>query len=184
MALANNEAQRFNHEYIGTEHVLLGFVREGGGVGANVLKNLGLDLRKVRLEVEKLVKAGSESSINLGSLPKTPQVGRVIDFSIEEAKQLQHNYIGTEHLLLGLIREHDSIAAQVLLNLGITIESVREGILNLLGIASTRISLDPYPSIEAVIVGCEVSGSTATLRVEHPTGAIMVPSKVRILFID
>ena len=132
MALANQEAQRFNHEYIGTEHILLGLVKEGSGVGANVLKNLGVDLRKIRLEVEKLVKSGPEM-VTMGKLPQTPRAKRVIEYAIEEARNLNHNYVGTEHLLLGLLREQDGVAAQVMMNLGLKLEDVREEVLNLLG---------------------------------------------------
>lgn len=132
MALANQEAQRFNHEYIGTEHILLGLVKEGSGVGANVLKNLDVDLRKVRLEVEKLVKSGPET-VAMGKLPQTPRAKKVIEYAIEEARNLNHNYVGTEHLLLGLLREQDGVAAQVLMNLSLKLEDVREEVLNLLG---------------------------------------------------
>jgi len=132
MALANQEAQRFNHEYIGTEHILLGLVKEGSGVGANVLKNLEVDLRKVRLEVEKLVKSGPDM-VTMGKLPQTPRAKKVIEYAIEEARNLNHNYVGTEHLLLGLLREHEGVAAQVLMNLGLKLEEVREEVLNLLG---------------------------------------------------
>jgi len=128
MALANQEAQRFNHEYIGTEHILLGLVKEGSGVGANVLKNLGIDLRKVRLEVEKLVKSGPEM-VTMGKLPQTPRAKKVVEYAIEEARNLNHNYVGTEHLLLGLLREQDGVAAQVLLNLGLKLDDVREEVL-------------------------------------------------------
>ena len=132
MALANQEAQRFNHEYIGTEHMLLGLVKEGSGVGANVLKNLDIDLRKVRLEVEKLVKSGPDM-VTMGKLPQTPRAKKVIEYAIEEARALNHNYVGTEHLLLGLLRETEGVAAQVLMNLGLKLEDVREEVLNLLG---------------------------------------------------
>src|SRR6266487_1147374 len=132
MALANQEAQRFNHEYIGTEHILLGLVKEGSGVGANVLKNLDIDLRKVRLEVEKLVKSGPDM-VTMGKLPQTPRAKKVIEYAIEEARNLGHNYVGTEHLLLGLLREQEGVAAQVLMNLGLKLEDVREEVLNLLG---------------------------------------------------
>src|ERR1043165_4027657 len=132
MALANQEAQRFNHEYIGTEHILLGLVKEGSGVGANVLKNLDVDLRKVRLEVEKLVKSGPDM-VTMGKLPQTPRAKKVIEYAIEEARNLGHNYVGTEHLLLGLLREKDGVAAQVLMNLGLKLEEVREEVLNLRG---------------------------------------------------
>src|SRR5216117_4357920 len=132
MALANQAAQRFNHEYIGTEHILLGLVKEGSGVGANVLKNLDVDLRKVRLEVEKLVKSGPDM-VTMGKLPQTPRAKKVIEYAIEEARNLNHNYVGTEHLLLGLLREQEGVAAQVLMNLGLKLEDVREEVLNLLG---------------------------------------------------
>ena len=132
MQLANQEAQRFNHEYIGTEHMLLGLVKEGTGVAANVLKNLDVDLRKIRLEVEKLVQSGPEM-ITMGKLPQTPRAKKVIEYSMEEARNLNHNFVGTEHVLLGLLREQEGVAAQVLMNLGLKLEEVREEVLNLLG---------------------------------------------------
>ena len=125
MQLANQEAQRFNHEYIGTEHMLLGLVKEGTGVAANVLKNLDVDLRKIRLEVEKLVQSGPEM-ITMGKLPQTPRAKKVIEYSMEEARNLNHNFVGTEHILLGLLREQEGVAAQVLMNLGLKLEEVRE----------------------------------------------------------
>jgi ATP-dependent Clp protease ATP-binding subunit ClpC len=132
MQLANQEAQRFNHEYIGTEHILLGLVKEGSGVAANVLKNLDVDLRRIRLEVEKLVQSGPEM-VTMGKLPQTPRAKKVIEYSMEEARNLNHNYVGTEHILLGLLREQEGVAAQVLINLGMKLEDVREEVLNLLG---------------------------------------------------
>ena len=132
MQLANQEAQRFNHEYIGTEHILLGLIKEGSGVAANVLKNLDIDLRKIRLEVEKLVQSGPDM-VTMGKLPQTPRAKKVIEYSMEEARNLGHNYVGTEHILLGLLREQEGVAAQVLMNLGLKLEEVREEVLNLLG---------------------------------------------------
>ena len=132
MQLANQEAQRFNHEYIGTEHILLGLVKEGSGVAANVLKNLEVDLRKIRLEVEKIVQSGPDM-VTMGKLPQTPRAKKVVEYAMEEARNLNHNYVGTEHLLLGLIREQEGVAAQVLMNLGLKLEDVREEVLNLLG---------------------------------------------------
>ncbi len=132
MQLANQEAQRFNHEYIGTEHILLGLIKEGSGVAANVLKNLDVDLRKIRLEVEKLVQSGPDM-VTMGKLPQTPRAKKVIEYSMEEARILNHNYVGTEHILLGLLREQEGVAAQVLMNLGLKLEEVREEVLNLLG---------------------------------------------------
>jgi ATP-dependent Clp protease ATP-binding subunit ClpC len=131
LKLANQEAQRFNHEYIGTEHILLGLVREGAGVAAKVLKNLDVDLQKVRQEVERLVQSGTEM-VTMGELPYTPRAKKVIEYAIEEARNLNHNYVGTEHLLLGLLREEEGMAAQVLRNLGLRLGEVREEVLNLL----------------------------------------------------
>ena len=132
MNLARQEAQRFNHEYLGTEHILLGLVQEGSGVAANVLKNMGIDLSKIRSEVEKIVKTGP-SMVTMGQLPFTPRAKKVLELAMEEASNLGHNYIGTEHLLLGLIKENEGIAAQVLLNLGVKLEEVREEVLEFLG---------------------------------------------------
>jgi ATP-dependent Clp protease ATP-binding subunit ClpC len=137
MNLARQEAQRFNHEYLGTEHVLLGLVQEGSGVAANVLKNMGIELDKIRMEVEKIVKTGP-SMVTMGQLPFTPRAKKVLELSMEEASNLGHNYIGTEHLLLGLIKENQGIAAQVLLNLSVKLEDVREEVLDFLGADGTE----------------------------------------------
>jgi ATP-dependent Clp protease ATP-binding subunit ClpC len=132
MQLANQEAQRFNHEYVGTEHILLGLVKEGSGTAAIVLKNLDIDLGKTRKEIEKIVNPGPYM-VTMGKLPQTPRAKKVIEFSIEEARLLNHNYVGTEHLLLGLLREDVGVAAQVLMNLGLNLKDVREELLNVLG---------------------------------------------------
>lgn len=171
LALANQEAQRFNHEYIGTEHILLGIVKEGGGVAANVLRNMNLDLRHVRLEIEKLVKTGPDM-VTMGKLPQTPRAKRVIDYAIEEARALNHNYVGTEHILLGIIRERDGVAAQALMNLGVKLESTREEIIELISKVGIEVkekelkfvtkeelqagkSLAPKPSIRKNVVEVE-----------------------------
>src|SRR6516165_3068524 len=132
MQLANQEAQRLNHEYIGTEHILLGLIKEGAGVAANVLKNLDIELRKVREEVERLVTRSLDVSPP-GKLPQTPRAKKVTEYAIEEARNLNHNYVGTEHILLGLLREEEGVADQVLLNLNLKLDEVREEVLNLLG---------------------------------------------------
>jgi len=131
MQLANKEAQRFRHEYIGTEHILLGLVHEGAGVAANVLKNLNIDLQRIRREVEEIVQRGPDS-IYMGKLPQTPRAKKVIEFAIDEARRLTHNYVGTEHLLLGLLREQEGVGAQVLMNLGLRLDFIREEVLKLL----------------------------------------------------
>ncbi len=130
--LAKEEAKRFNHDYIGTEHILLGLVREGEGVAAAVLASFGLSPDKIRLEVEKLVQPGPSTVIS-GDLPFTPKAKKVIELAMDEARALGHNYIGTEHLLLGLIREGEGVASQVLMNLGLELDKVREEVMNLLG---------------------------------------------------
>jgi ATP-dependent Clp protease ATP-binding subunit ClpA len=132
MQLANQAAQRINHLYIGTEHILLGLIEEDSGVAANVLKNLDVDLRKVRLEVEKLVISGPKE-VTFGKLPQTPRTKNVIQYAMEESRNLGHNYVGTEHLLLGLLREQEGVAAQVLMNLGLKLEEVRKEVMTLLG---------------------------------------------------
>lgn len=132
LLLANQEAQRLNHEYIGTEHLLLGLVKEGSGVAAHVLKNLDVDLRKIRIEAEKLLQSGPEM-VTMGRLPQTPRAKQVLRYAEEEAQQLQHHYVGTEHFLLGLIRENEGVAAQVLINLGLQLDEVRKEILQLIG---------------------------------------------------
>ena len=130
--LAKEESKRFNHDYIGTEHILLGLIREGEGVAAAVLQSLGLSLDRIRLEVEKLVQPGPSTMVS-GDIPFTPTAKKVLDLATEEARALGHNYIGTEHLLLGLIREGEGVASQVLLNLGLDLQKVRSEILELLG---------------------------------------------------
>jgi ATP-dependent Clp protease ATP-binding subunit ClpA len=132
LQLANQEAQRFNHEYVGTEHILLGLVKEGSGVAANVLKNLDIDLRKIRREVEKIVQSGPDK-VTLGTLPRTPRAKKVIQYSMDEARNFNHGFVGTEHLLLGLLREEDGVAAQVLLTLGVTLKGVRQETLKFVG---------------------------------------------------
>jgi len=135
MQLANQAAVSLNHEYVGTEHILIGLLGEGSGVGANVLKNLGLDLNEVRLEVDKIVQAGPDV-VTMGKLPQTPRAKKVLEYAIEDARTLKHNYVGTEHLLLGLLREKDGIAVQVLTNFGVSLDAVREEVMILLGIPS------------------------------------------------
>jgi len=133
--LAKEEAKKFNHDYIGTEHILLGLLKEGKGVAAAVLKSLGLSLNKIRLEIEKLVKPGPPTKIE-GDIPFTSRAKKVIELAMEEARSLGHNYIGTEHLLLGLIAEGEGVASQVLLNLGLDLDKVRKEVMMLLGSAT------------------------------------------------
>ncbi len=130
LQLAQEEGQRFNHNYIGTEHILLGLVREGDGVAARVLNNLGVELHKVRAAVEFII--GRGDSIVTGDIGLTPRAKSVIEFAVDEARRLNHHYIGTEHLLLGLIREGEGIAAGVLESLGVSLEKVRREVIEVL----------------------------------------------------
>ncbi|MDD5217292.1 MAG: ATP-dependent Clp protease ATP-binding subunit [Candidatus Omnitrophica bacterium] len=130
--LAKEEAKRFNHDYIGTEHILLGLIKEGESVAAAVLQNLGLSLDTIRLEVEKLVQFGP-STIVSGDIPFTPKAKKVIELAMDEARRLGHNYIGTEHLLLGLIKEGEGVASHVLMNVGLDLNKVRTEVIKLLG---------------------------------------------------
>lgn len=132
MYLAREEAARLHHDYIGTEHLLLGILREGEGIAATVLNNLGLDLDAIRQAVESMVSA-SGGTMTIGEIPFTPRAKRVLELSVDEARQLGHNYVGTEHLLLGLIREGEGVAARVLLELGVDRKKVRDETLRLLG---------------------------------------------------
>ncbi|MCM8773462.1 MAG: ATP-dependent Clp protease ATP-binding subunit [Candidatus Omnitrophica bacterium] len=132
LVLAKEEARRFNHDYIGTEHILLGLIREGEGVACAVLQNLGINLDVLRREIEKLIVAGNTAS-TLGDIPFTPRAKKALELSAEEARYLGHNYIGTEHILLGLIREGEGLASQVLFSMGVDIDKVKEEIGTLLG---------------------------------------------------
>ena len=115
IALANQEAQRFRHEYIGTEHILLGIIKEGSGVGAHVLEGLNVDLRKIRLQVERIVKSGSTTS-TMDKLPRSKAAKQVFTDAIAEAASLRHNYIGTEHILLALVKNQETLAFALLDN--------------------------------------------------------------------
>ena len=128
LVLAREEATRLNHNFVGTEHILLGLIKFGQGVAVNVLQRMGLDLQTVRTEVEKQVGAGPDQKI-IGNIPYTPRVKKVLALAAREAKSLNHTYVGTEHLLLGLLREGDGVAPRVLKNLGVEIEVTRKGIL-------------------------------------------------------
>jgi ATP-dependent Clp protease ATP-binding subunit ClpC len=128
LALARKEADRFNHNFVGTEHLLLGLIKLGQGVAVNVLQKMGLDLETVRLEVEKQVGTGPDQKV-LGNIPYTPRVKKVLSLAAKEAKALNHTYVGTEHILLGLLREGDGVAARVLKSLDVDIEQTRQEIL-------------------------------------------------------
>ena len=152
MQFANQGALHRNHEYIGTEHILLGLIKEDGGVVSCVLKNLGIDRGRIRQEVDKLVERGPTLSTlgTLGKLPQTPRARKVVEYSIEEARSLGHNYIGTEHILLGLLREQEGVAAQVLLNLGMRVDVTRTEIQRVLAADSPCAAAAIYAVVEKV----------------------------------
>jgi hypothetical protein len=132
MQLANQEAARLNCPYVGTEHILLGLVADGSGVAALVLKSLDAGLANIRKEIEKIVQSGPDMA-TMGELPQTPRVKKVLEYSMEESRNLNHDYVGTEHMLLGLLREQEGVAAQVLMNFGLVIDDVRNAIVTVLG---------------------------------------------------
>jgi ATP-dependent Clp protease ATP-binding subunit ClpC len=130
VVLAQEESRLFNHDYIGTEHILLGLIHEGEGVAATTLESLGISLDSVRSEVEEMI--GHGRSPARGHIPFTPRAKKVLELSLREALQLGHTYIGTEHILLGLIREGQGVAAQVLLKLGADLDRVRQQVIDVL----------------------------------------------------
>lgn len=146
--LAKEEARRFNHDYIGTEHILLGLIKEGESVAAAVLQNLGLGLENIRLEIEKLVQLGPSTVVS-GDIPFTPKAKKVIELAMDEARRLGHNYIGTEHLLLGLIKEGEGVASHVLMNIGLDLNKVRNEIIKLLGAASPADQLNANGGVKS-----------------------------------
>ncbi len=140
LMLAREEANRFNHNYIGTEHLLLGLVREGEGIAAKVLYDMGVDITKVRSAVEFIIGRGER--VNVGEISLTPRAKKVIELAVEEARRLGHNYIGTEHLLLGLVREGEGIAAGVLESLGVSLEKVRQKVIQSVSQQPSRLTQD------------------------------------------
>src|SRR5216117_67372 len=149
LALARKEADRVNHNYVGTEHLLLGLIKLGQGVAVNVLQKMGLDLETVRMEVEKQVGSGPDQKM-VGNIPYTPRVKKVLALAAKEAKNLNHTYVGTEHIFLGLLREGDGVAARVLQQLGVEIEQTRQEILK---------ELDPNFAAQEESAGSEGGGS-------------------------
>ena len=157
MVLASQEAQRLKREYIGTEHVLLGLVEDGSGVAADVLKSFGLDSRKLRRGVEELIAGGPEAD-TMGKLPQTPRTKNVIMFAIEEARKLDHKHVGTEHLLLGLLREPEGMAVRVLANVGIQLDKVRKEVLLVIGASAEAAEGTPREDVDRSDTGAGAAG--------------------------
>jgi hypothetical protein len=164
MQLANQEAQRFNHEYIGTEHILLGLTMVGSGVAALALKSLGADLPEIRREVEKLVQPGPDTVVAAGKLPLTPRGKKAIEAAMEEAHNLKHEHVGTEHILLGLLRDEEFVSTQVFLNRGLRLETVRAAVLAVLSLPDFKPdkTADEVPEPPAV---CPKCGQPRVVRV-------------------
>lgn len=172
LSIAREEAARLHHEYIGTEHILLGLVREGDGVAAAVLENLSVDLGDIQQRIERAVKNGRPGQTTGPDLPYTSRAKKVLELAMEEARDLHHAYVGTEHLLLGLLREERGIAAQVLVDAGATLDGAREETLRILGTevpgasparpTSRRASMRTWPPPE----GDSPSASTAASVLE------------------
>ena len=156
LALAQDEAIRFNHNYIGTEHLLLGLVREGEGVAARVLDSLGVELSKVRTAVEFIIGRG-DSTTSPSEITLSPRTKKVIELAIDEARKLGHSHVGTEHLLLGLVREGEGIASGVLESLGVSLEKVRHQVIATLG------QQHPQAAEAAAAGGKSTSSKTPTL---------------------
>jgi ATP-dependent Clp protease ATP-binding subunit ClpC len=157
MSLSRREAQRLNSEFIGTEHILLGIIQEGGGVAAKVLKNLNVDLKRIRLEVERLTIPSTSPTVTLGQIPLSPRAKRATELAGEAASLLEHDVIGTEHLLLGLLKENEGIAAKVLSNLGLKLDKVRDMVLVVLDLAD-----DPQ-DVEVKVAGKTSKSKTPAL---------------------
>src|SRR3989454_5446065 len=162
LALARREADRFNHNFVGTEHLLLGLIRLGQGTAVTVLGKMGLDLENVRLEVEKQVGTGPDQKM-IGNIPYTPRVKRVLSLAAKECRALNHSYVGTEHILLGLLREGDGVAARVLKNLDVDIEQTRQEILK---------ELDPNFSAQEE----QASGESGEKSAPEKKGEIKTPA--------
>jgi Clp amino terminal domain, pathogenicity island component/UvrB/uvrC motif len=168
VAQAQEEARRLDHGYIGTEHILLGLIREGEGVAAQALESLGISLDAVRQQVEEIIGRGQHTPS--GHIPFTPRAKKVLELSLREALQLGHNYIGTEHILLGLIHEGDGVAAQVLVKLGADLNRVREQVIQLLHGHQAK---EPVPARSTAGEHTLLAGVQARLKlVEHRLAAV------------
>jgi ATP-dependent Clp protease ATP-binding subunit ClpC len=164
VVLAQEEARMLRHDYIGTEHILLGLVREGGGVAAQALESIHISLEDVRQQVEEIIGLGQ--GVPTGPIPFTPRAKKVLEYSLREALQLGHTYIGTEHILLGLVRESEGVAAQVLVRYGANLDQVRHTVIELLsgyaGGQSAAVGAGAVEEVEAVLAWSASSESSPT----------------------
>ncbi len=185
LSLSQEEAQRFNHNYIGTEHLLLGLIREEEGIGAKALVNLGIELEKARNAVEFIIGRGDR--IVLGEIGLTPRARKVIELSVDEARRLGQHYIGTEHLLLGIIREGEGIAAGVLESQGVNLDRARSSVLEMLGARGAAPSIEPpateavtgpAPVISVITLVCRDVAATQTFYVDYLGAVPLSPGPV------
>src|SRR5207302_778655 len=173
LALAQDEAIRFNHNYIGTEHLLLGLVREGEGVAARALDSLGIELSKVRTAVEFTIGRG-KATTSPSEITLSPRTKKVIELAIEEARKLGHSHVGTEHLLLGLVREGEGIASGVLESLGVSLEKIRHQVVATLGQHGGEAAM-PVSATERPSVAATAFGPPAPIdRLDHHAGEALV----------
>jgi predicted ester cyclase len=174
LSMAREEAARLRHEYVGTEHILLGLIREGEGVAAAVLQNLSVDLEEIQQRIEETVKQGKASQATGPDLPYTSRAKKVLELAMSEARELGHSYVGTEHLLLGLLREERSVAAIVLNDVGVTLDAARAEVQRLLGPGAT---LDGRPAA----AGRRREGSTADAELVRGTLAAAFAGRLDVL---
>jgi len=168
LAMAREEAARLRHEYVGTEHILLGLIREGEGVGATVLQNLNVDLYEVPQRIEAIIKKGTAARTTGPDLPYTSRAKKVLELAMAEARAMHHSYVGTEHLLLGLLAEGKGVAAEVLGTLGATLESARNETLRILGVELTPSApAEPPPDEKPARIG---------LTLHYSNGAVVKKS--------
>lgn len=167
MHLANQEARRSGHDFVGTEHILLALAREGVGHAATVLKQHDITLFKIYLEIERLVPPGPHAD-RVGKLPQSPRVKKVIEHAIAEARHYNRNYVGTEHVLLGLMREEESVAAQVLSSLGLRLEEIRDDVRQVLGMPNPLHKDSPKP----IALAPTLSGPHTSTNLEQNAGTL------------
>jgi ATP-dependent Clp protease ATP-binding subunit ClpC len=173
--MAREEGARLHHEYVGTEHILLGLIREGEGVAATVLQNLSVELDEIQQKIEEMVKKGKAAQTTGPDLPYTSRAKKVLELAMSAARELSHSYVGTEHLLLGLLREEKGIAAQVLTGAGVSLDAARAETLRILGTelpsgAMAAIQPSDRPRLTSVVVEMRYDGGWRRRR-EFPTAA-------------
>jgi ATP-dependent Clp protease ATP-binding subunit ClpC len=177
VVLAQDEARALRHDYIGTEHILLGLLREEEGLAARILESLDITVEEVRVQVARIV--GQSDEVTTGQIPFTPRAKKVLELALREAIQLRHDYVGTEHLLLGLVRESQGVAARILLDLGADAQKIRATLFEMLGSESTP--QDHLPPAVHHLQQRVVSGDP-TRRLRNRVGAPLVPALLGIAF--